>query len=83
MTTHRPLDLPALQNRLDALAAGGTLSVASAQAERLFGVKDVALRRLELFAAGHRCAIDVKPGTVTFRKEVRVDASAAPNLQGE
>jgi hypothetical protein len=52
----RPLTLPVLQMRLDQLMSGQSLNLPMAEVERIFGLNDVASRRINNFAKGHNCA---------------------------
>jgi hypothetical protein len=65
------LDLPGLQRRLDGLAVGQRLTIALADYRRLFGVNDVAQRRVAFFARGHGCRLDAAPSAITFHKTAR------------
>ncbi|MBB6303774.1 hypothetical protein GGE67_004415 [Rhizobium leucaenae] len=67
-TLDRALSLPELQSHLNALEIGKQLTLAHTDYCRLFGTDDVALNRVDHFAAGHSCTAEVQPGSVVFRK---------------
>ncbi len=62
------LNLPGLQNRLDALKVGQQLTIGIADYRRLFGVNDVAGARLGNFAEGHGCRVDPRAAAIVFHK---------------
>lgn len=66
--THALITLPELQARLDALSAGEQLTISGSSYERLFGLDDMALSRLDNFASGHGCLVHSRLASVTFHK---------------
>jgi hypothetical protein len=62
------IDLAALQRRLDALRVGEHLTIAASDYRRLFGIDDVAQRRVAHFARGHGCRLDAAPSVIRFHK---------------
>lgn len=62
------MTLPGLQASLDRLAVAQRLALAKNDVERLFGLNDVALTRMERFASGHNCIITHANSCVVFEK---------------
>ena len=60
--------LPLLQEALDDLSAWAEFRLPQGSMIELFGINDVATRRIARFARGHSCDILFGPNGVTFRK---------------
>ena len=60
--------LPALQEWLDGMEPGQSLSLTSKEGFTLFGDHQEDVGPIANFAEGHRCQVSYRPGWMTFRK---------------
>ena len=60
--------LPMVQERLDELFPDPRFALSPVDCERLFGLNDVAARRIVRFAEGHQCDVIFTPRETVFRK---------------
>ena len=69
--------LPLVQERLDALAPCEDFSLTMAEVTRLFGLNNVAVRRIKRFADSHRCHAIYDGRQLIFRKDFPLASSAS------
>jgi hypothetical protein len=74
----QPITLPQLDRKLDSLTEGAWLEITRDDYERLFGLNDVAIRRLRHFANSHACVASFADSIVLFRKKARLQRRDVP-----